>query len=136
MPCTALIQHVNTKETERLKKKWESPIYGFFGPEPRIEYKDSRRCHVFMCAAKGCDVGIRRFLDQKDSATSNLRKHARKCWGEETVCLADTAKGPVEVRDKIAGAILKTGSITAAFERKGKEKVTYAHRQHTKQETK
>ena len=122
--------------SERLKKKWTSPIYGFFRPEPRIEYKDGRRCHVFLCMAKGCDVGIRRFLDQKDASTSNLRKHAKTCWGEETIKLANTAKAPTEVRDKIAGAILRDGSIMAAFERKGKEKVTYSHRQHTKQETK
>jgi stalled ribosome alternative rescue factor ArfA len=52
------------------------------------------------------------------------------------VKLADTAKGPGEVRDKITGAILRDGSITAAFERKAKGQVTYSHRQHTKQETK
>jgi transcriptional/translational regulatory protein YebC/TACO1 len=52
------------------------------------------------------------------------------------VKLADTAKNLEEVRDKIAGAILKDGSVTAAFERKGKQNVTYSHRQHTKQETK
>jgi hypothetical protein len=50
--------------------------------------------------------------------------------------LADTAKNPQEVWDKIAGAILKDGSVMAAFERKGKQKATYSHRQHTKQETK
>ena len=32
--------------------------------------------------------------------------------------------------------IKRTGSITAAFERKGKGKITYSHRQHTKMETK
>jgi hypothetical protein len=32
--------------------------------------------------------------------------------------------------------IKNTGSITAAFKRKGKGKVTYSHRQHTKMETK
>jgi uncharacterized DUF497 family protein len=75
-------------------------------------------------------------LDQKDSSTSNLRRHAKKCWGADTLTLADTAKGPEEVRDKITGAILKDSSVTVAFERKGKDKVTYSHRQHTKQETK
>jgi hypothetical protein len=29
-----------------------------------------------------------------------------------------------------------TGSITAAFERRGKGKITYSHRQHSKMETK
>ena len=32
--------------------------------------------------------------------------------------------------------IENTGSITAAFKRQGKGKVTYSHRQHTKMETK
>ena len=35
-----------------------------------------------------------------------------------------------------ANDIKNTGSITAAFERKGKGKVTYSHRQHMKTETK
>jgi uncharacterized DUF497 family protein len=64
-----------------------------------------------------------------------MHRHVKKCWGDETVKLADTAKSPQEVRDKIAGAILQDGSVTAAFEQKGKEKVTYSHRQHTKRET-
>ena len=120
---------------ERMQKKWTSPVYGFFCPDPLIEYVDTRRCHTFTCAAKSCTTGVRQFLDQKDASTSNMRRHAKKCWGDETVKLADSAKSPQEVRDKIAGAILQDGSVTAAFERKGKEKVTYSHRQHTKRET-
>ena len=56
--------------------------------------------------------------------------------GVETICLADTAKGPDEVQNKIAGAILRDGSITVVFGHKGKETVMYGHCQHTKQETK
>jgi len=37
---------------------------------------------------------------------------------------------------RAANGIKNTGSITAAFERKGKGKVTYLHRQHMKAETK
>jgi hypothetical protein len=118
-----------------MQKKWTSPIYGFFRPDPLIEYMDKRRCHTFTCVAKGCTTSIRRFLDQKDASTGNMRRHAKNCWGEETLKLADTAKNHQEVRDKIAGAILRDGSVTAAFKRKGKEKVTYSHRQHTKRET-
>jgi hypothetical protein len=120
---------------DRLKKKWNSPIYGFFKPTPEIKYVDNRRSHVFLCAAKGCSAGVRRFVD-RDASTSNLRKHAKKCWGEDTVKAADTAKSAQEVRDKIVSSILRNGSITATFERKGSANVTYSHRQHTKTETK
>ncbi|KAG2738500.1 hypothetical protein P692DRAFT_201873927 [Suillus brevipes Sb2] len=40
-------------ELKRLMKDWGSPIYAFFEPTPRIEYHDSRHCHVFKCAAPG-----------------------------------------------------------------------------------
>ena len=36
---------------------------------------------------------------------------------------------------RAANDIKNTGSLTAAFERKGKGKVTYSHRQHMKMET-
>jgi hypothetical protein len=52
------------------------------------------------------------------------------------VKIADTAKDSQEVHDKIAGSILRDGSITTAFKRKGEENVTYSHRQYTKAETK
>ena len=78
---------------------------------------------------------MRRYLDKKDAkSTSNMRKHAKLCWGEETVKLADEAKNVQEARTTISG--VKDGSITASFERKGKGKVTYSHRQHTRTETK
>jgi uncharacterized DUF497 family protein len=84
--------------------------------------------------AKGCETRIRRFVD-RDTSTSNLIKHAKKCWGEDTVTAASTAKDAKEVRDKVVGSILKNGSLTASFEIKGKGKVRYSHRQHTKAET-
>jgi hypothetical protein len=119
---------------EHMKKKWNAPIYGFFKETPDIEYKDDRQAHVFHCAAKGCESVIRRFVD-KDALTSNLIKHARKCWGEETVKTASLAKSAEEVRDKIVGSILKNGSITVIFERKAKANVTCSHRNFTKRET-
>ena len=125
---------------ERLAKSWNSPIYTFFRARPVIEYVDSRRVHAFECAAVNC-LGyngrkVRRFLDTGDSkSTGRLHSHAKKCWGETTV------KAALETRDlKAARAIVnkqpqadpKTDStLTAAFERIGKGKVTYSHRQHT-----
>jgi hypothetical protein len=64
-----------------------------------------------------------------------MRKHARRCWGEDTVKAADKAKTADEVREITAKGVLNIQSITAAFERKGKGKVTYSHRQHTKSES-
>jgi hypothetical protein len=64
-----------------------------------------------------------------------MRKHAKKCWGDETVRAADKAKDAHEVRQTTVKGALDPQSITAAFERKGKGKVTYSHRQHTTTES-
>jgi hypothetical protein len=76
-------------------KDWNSPIYVFFKPTPMIEYIKDRRVHVFECNAKSCKGKgngrmVRRYLDTSDAkSTSNLRKHAKICWGEEVVASAD-----------------------------------------------
>lgn len=61
-----------------------------------------------------------------------MRKHAKSCWGIETVEAADDAANIGEARKMVDN--LADGSITAAFERKGKGRVTYSNRQHTKAE--
>lgn len=120
-----------------MSKEWTAGVYGFFKPDPIIEYANGRRAHTFICAAthcRGATRNVRRFLDTGDAkSTSNLRRHAIKCWGEENV---DAARGrPVdEIREATKG-VSPSGSITAAFERKGKGKVSYSHRQHTRTET-
>lgn len=64
-------------------------------------------------------------------------KHARLCWGRETVDAAKATNldGAREAMEKNQ---LKDGSITAIFEhlKKGKGNITYSHRQHTKTEAK
>jgi hypothetical protein len=123
--------------SERLKKDWNAPIYVFFQPIPNVDHDNGRRFHEFICGAKGCKKRIQRYLDKKDSnSTSNLRKHAKQCWGDETVAAADQMKNATEARTSVANLVLKDGSITAAFEQVGKGKVTYSHRQHTKTEAK
>ena len=78
---------------------------------------------------------MRRFLDKGDAkSTGNMRKHARKCWGNDVVLSADKAQNADEVRATTVSGILNPTSIMAAFERKGKGKVTYSHRQHTRTE--
>ena len=78
---------------------------------------------------------MQRFLDTMDrKSTSNLKHHATVCWGAETVNKALYVKVDIEMARKTLGN-LKDGSVTAAFERKGKGKVSYSHRQHTKTQT-
>jgi hypothetical protein len=123
---------------EKLLKEWTAPVYVFFAPRPSIEYVDGRRCHTFQCAAKPCKMReriVRRFLDKGDAkSTGNLRKHARKCWGEDVVASADNAQSADDVRHVGQGGKLAPGLITAAFARAGKGKVSYSHIQHTRTE--
>ncbi len=80
---------------------------------------------------------VRRYLDTSDrNSTGNLRKHARLCWGEQIVHDADACGDLDSTREGLDKAEkLQDGSITTAFERKGKGKVTFSHRQHTKTQT-
>ena len=114
---------------------WNSPIYAFFRPIPTIGYKDGRRYHEFHCFVSTCSKSVRQFLDKKDTgSTSNLHKHAKICWGLDTVKAAMGAQNASEARQILSQS--KDGSIAAAFQIKGKGKVTYSHRQHTRTETK
>jgi hypothetical protein len=131
--------------TERLTKEWNSPIYAFFSPLPTICYIDGRRVHVFECNAKPCKGKgrdprcVNRYLDKKDAkSTGNLRKHARICWGEETVQACDDTKDVLAARVALRQHNRRDGTVLAAFERVGnlKKKPTYSNRQHTKTEVK
>lgn len=118
-------------------KEWISPVYAFFEPTPCIVEINGRRAHEFKCGARGCKTTIRQFLDKKDAqSTGNMRKHVKSCWGNAALMAADDVKDANEVRTKIVTGILWDGSITESFERKGKGKVTYSHRQHTHTEAK
>ena len=77
---------------------------------------------------------VRRYLDTGDArSTGNLRKHARVCWGVETVAAADEARNLGAAYEALK--TVKDGSIIGAFDRVGKGKVTYSHRQHTTTQT-
>ncbi|KII83105.1 hypothetical protein PLICRDRAFT_119829, partial [Plicaturopsis crispa FD-325 SS-3] len=114
----------------RLSKDWNAPIYGFFKAIPIIEYHQNRRTHTFQCLAKHCKQrtatktgSVRRYLDTRDkTSTSNLRTHAKKCWGDDAVLAADQLATGDDVRAQTSKGTLDQGSITAAFERKGKER--------------
>ena len=124
---------------ERLSKDWKSPIYALYELIPEIIYVDNRRCHEFKCATQGCKYKSRHYLDTKDrSSTGNLIKHAKSCWGHEAWDAANQCKNATEARDEVMNHLVKSHSwaITAMFKWKGKGKVTYSHRMHTKVETK
>jgi hypothetical protein len=128
-----------TIQSDRLKKDWTAPIYVFFRREPRVENVKGRRAHVFECAAGRCrgknGRDIRRFLDTGDAkSTSGLRRHAKNCWGSDAVAAADGTQDLESARLVLAKTKLRDGSITAQFERIGKGKVTFSHRQHTSAE--
>jgi hypothetical protein len=63
-----------------------------------------------------------------------LRRHAKACWGEEAIVAADAVRDVAKARETLA-KVKPDGLIIAAFERVGKGKVTYSHRQHTKTES-
>lgn len=105
---------------------------------PTIDYIGDRKAHVFECAARNCHCKnrfVRRFLDKGDAkSTSNLRRHAKVCWGEEAVTAADSTRDVGTAREALKNHKGVDGSITALFQRVAKGKVTYSHRQHTKVE--
>jgi hypothetical protein len=120
--------------------EWTSPIYVFFKTKPRIEYIDDRKAHVFQCASGRCKGrngrDVRRYQDKGDrNSTSNLRKHAKICWGEDAVASADSTCDVEAAREVLIKSGLRDRSITGEFERIGKGKVTFSTRQHTKTET-
>ena len=89
-------------------------------------------CAATHCLGRGNGRIVRRYLDTGDAkSTSNLRKHAKICWGEEAVAAADDTKDVHAAREALGKLGSVDGSITAAFERVAKSKVTYSHRQHT-----
>jgi hypothetical protein len=135
----------------RLSKGWDVPIYAFFEPVPEIKEIEmydkakkkivKRRCHEFKCTAQNClskgalGRGVRRFLDTDDkTSTSNLRKHAWKCWGKKLVQDAEATKDLQGVRKGLKNTRMKDGALTAVFERVGKGKVSYSHVPHTYEE--
>ncbi|KAG2037354.1 hypothetical protein BDR03DRAFT_829697, partial [Suillus americanus] len=118
-----------------LKKEWNSPIYAFYHPVPDIGYHEGHHYHEFKCAATSCKKGVCHYLNKKDAKSmSNMWKHAKLCWGKETINMADETKNANEACTIISG--VKNGSIGASFECKGKGKVIYSHWQHIRTETK
>ena len=108
-------------------------MYGFFKAEVTVGYEGQRKYHFFHCAAKKCRGlkgvhGVRRLQDSKDrAATSNLKSHAVKCFGQDAV---NAAFNKLESEPKSYNS-----SIFAAFARQGQWPVKVSHRAHTKAES-
>jgi hypothetical protein len=121
--------------TEKASKLWNSPVYAFYG-EVFIEHVNGRISHSFLCAKPGCKVAIRRYQDKGDAkSTSNLWNHIRSCWGQLALDAAQKMANRADCHKNVVKNLLKNWSITAAFESKGKGKVTYSNIAHTKAET-
>jgi len=105
----------------------------FFAPTPHIEYVNDHHVHIFQCAVLQCKGkngrDMRQFLDTGDArSTSGLWRHAKLCWGNETVNAADQTKDLAATHTILVNSGLKrNGSITAAFEHIGKSSITYSH---------
>jgi hypothetical protein len=61
--------------------------------------------------------------------------YVKKCWSADVVAAADKANNANEVWLTTVKGLLDPQSITAVFKWKGKEKVKFLHRQHTKTES-
>jgi len=93
---------------------------------------------VLNCKGRANGRMVRRYLNTADAkSTSNLRKHAKICWGEEAVAAADATKDISAARAAMKKGNLRDSSITAAFafQRISKENVSYSYHQHTTIET-
>jgi len=121
---------VTHKKTEQLMKDWTSSIYACFAPVPEITYSEGRHSHVFKCLGKSCRASMWRFLDTGDKgSTTNMWKHARKCWGKDFVNTIDEAAS-LEVAHDISKKFTLNGTITTVFEQK--KVTTYTSKPHTK----
>jgi DNA-binding winged helix-turn-helix (wHTH) protein len=78
---------------------------------------------------------VRRYLDTGDAKSmSNLRKHAKLCWGDMVVASADLTRSVQGAREALGKMKSVDSSITEAFQRAGKKNITYSHHQHTTSE--
>ena len=60
---------------------------------------------------------VRRYLDTGDAkSTRNLCKHAKICWGEDTVAAADGTRDVQAAREALGKMKSVNSSITGAFE--------------------
>ncbi|KIM65713.1 hypothetical protein SCLCIDRAFT_112220 [Scleroderma citrinum Foug A] len=120
-----------TLSTETLMEEWSSPIYAFFVPIPDIVYIKGHRAHEFKCLGKGCKHRVCQFLDTEDAkSTGKLCRHIRKCWGEDVLNTIGGAES-IDATHEGVKKYSENRSITDAFTKKGKGKVSYSTWPHT-----
>lgn len=124
---------------ERLSKGWKAPVYALYRTDVDVVQKGDRIVHRFHCAGPGCDHIVNRYIDGNDAtSTSSLRTHIGKCagWGPDILKAIDKVSTRAEALQAIQKVTRgEATSITVAFERTGKGKVTYSTRPLTKSET-
>ncbi len=62
----------------------------FSSQTPPLKLVEGRQCFEFICNMKYCKASkgqkVRRFIDSKDrGSTSNMKRHAMKCYGDTIV---------------------------------------------------
>ncbi|KAL1725340.1 hypothetical protein EV714DRAFT_221514, partial [Schizophyllum commune] len=124
----------------RMMKNWTSPIYVFFHAVPEIEQPEYIPLRALLVVSssnlnKGCSKRIRRYLDTGDKvSTSNMTRHAITCWGKRAVDVAQSYETATAAQESVTTPMKKDGDIKLSFECKGKGKITYTTRPHTKTE--
>ncbi|KAJ7665490.1 hypothetical protein B0H14DRAFT_2658510 [Mycena olivaceomarginata] len=108
--------------------KWTSPIYPFIKDNVKTltDSHNGRKYQAFKCKAPGgCKTKVNSDPHSDWSSISNLKKHAKQCWGADVI---DT-----HIRGVAADAS-RDGSIFAAFARSRQHPVNVSHRTHTQPE--
>lgn len=69
---------------------------------------------------------MNRYLDKADArSTSNLRKHAKVCWGSDVVEAGDRTKNIEATRAVVAEITSRKSSPASVLEGAGKGKLSY-----------
>src|SRR5882724_11685479 len=93
-----------------MNKKWNAPIYAFFGTVLKIEYIKRRKCHTFVCSAIDFRHEVCDFIGTSIAqSTGKMCKHIKKCLGEEVLSRAYDIKNVDEAHEQLGGAGLKMG---------------------------
>jgi len=112
-------------------------VYGFFErPELKmVTWRgQTREAQVFTCSLRTCQGTVNVSTGTKDhGSTSNLRHHVERCRGKVRLAEACSLGTASMVRKSLA--MKRDGTITSAFARTGKGKVSYSTRQLTEAQT-
>jgi len=128
--CSKHEANVLTTSTAEFIQFHPAPVYGFFD-HPKLEMVcckgKLREAFVFVCMVPTCREKLNVYTTTKDvGSTSNLQKHIKKCRGAHHLEEAKQVGKVSLVHAALAANI--DGSITAAFERSGKGKISYSTR--------